>query len=196
MTSWPSRVAAGIRQALIATHSVGAATPGRAIRTEQAPHSPSAQPSLQPVKPCSRRKSSAVVHTGTSPRGVFRPLILTSAATITSSSPFTLRGSADIVGERRNACKRPLRALGDCTPHPRPSLEIRKTLSVIRNIARAELFERAVERRVTIDVLVEQVAEGPGPGRAAGLGAEGTQPHEVSGLHLHPVPIEQVHRLA
>ena len=45
-TSWPSSDGDGTRQALIATHSVAAATPGRATRTEQAPHSPSAQPSL------------------------------------------------------------------------------------------------------------------------------------------------------
>jgi hypothetical protein len=64
-TSWPSSPAAGARQALMATHSVGPATPGRATKIEQAPHSPSAQPSLQPANPRLRRNSSADVWVGT-----------------------------------------------------------------------------------------------------------------------------------
>src|SRR4030095_11130930 len=80
--SWPSSEAIGTRQALIATHSVEVLRPGRAIRTEQAPHSPSAQPSLQPVSPHPRRKSSAVVWSGTSVIDALCPLIVTLPATI------------------------------------------------------------------------------------------------------------------
>src|SRR5215208_6055243 len=72
----------GTRQALTATHSVGVVRPGRATRTEQAPHSPSAQPSLHPVRPHSRRKSSAVMWSGTSAIDVPRPLTVTLPTTM------------------------------------------------------------------------------------------------------------------
>src|SRR5262245_54430734 len=49
---------------------------------------------------------------------------------------------------------------------------------------------------VSVDVLVKQVPEPAWPSRVAGLRAEGAQPHEVALLHLDPVFVEQVHRLA
>jgi hypothetical protein len=50
-SSWPSSAATGTRQEFSATHSDAVSIPGRATRIEQAPHSPSAQPSLAPVRP-------------------------------------------------------------------------------------------------------------------------------------------------
>ncbi|CRQ98482.1 hypothetical protein PAERUG_P45_London_17_VIM_2_12_12_02934 [Pseudomonas aeruginosa] len=47
-----------------------------------------------------------------------------------------------------------------------------------------------------VDILVQQVAEAPRAARIAGLRAEGAQPHEVAGLHLDPVLVQAVHRLA
>ncbi len=57
--------------------------PGRATITEHAPHSPSAHPSLAPVRPRSRSQSSTVVWTGRRRSG--------------SSSPFTFRRAEDVV---------------------------------------------------------------------------------------------------
>ena len=73
----------------MATHSVASAvsSAGRATSTEQAPHSPSAQPSLHPVNPRSRNQSSAVVCVGTPSSEALCPLTVTPGATITSSCP-------------------------------------------------------------------------------------------------------------
>src|SRR4051794_3227955 len=49
---------------------------------------------------------------------------------------------------------------------------------------------------VPVDVLVEQVAERARSPGVAGLGAERAEPHEVTGLDLDPVLVEQVDRLA
>ena len=75
-TSCPSRLAAGTRHELIAVHSVASvpSAAGRATSTEHAPHSPSAQPSLAPVSPQARRKSSALVCRGTPSSGRCSPL--------------------------------------------------------------------------------------------------------------------------
>ena len=73
----------------MATHSVASAasSAGRATSTEQAPHSPSAQPSLHPVSPRSRNQSSAVVCVGTPSSEALCPLTVIPGATITSSCP-------------------------------------------------------------------------------------------------------------
>src|SRR6185295_20424459 len=49
---------------------------------------------------------------------------------------------------------------------------------------------------VPVDVLVKQVPEPAWATRVTGLRAEGAQPHEVALLHLDPVFVEQIHRLA
>ncbi len=86
ITSWPSRLAAGIKQALIDTHSVVSSPVvlGLATRIAQAPHSPSAQPSLAPVNPSPRIQSSAVVFGGIVPNGTVRPFTLASAAMVSA----------------------------------------------------------------------------------------------------------------
>ena len=58
------------------THSVvlSPVVLGRATRIAHAPHSPSAQPSLAPVKPRSRIQSSAEVCVGRLPKATVRPL--------------------------------------------------------------------------------------------------------------------------
>src|SRR6185369_11509766 len=43
---------------------------------------------------------------------------------------------------------------------------------------------------------VQQVTEGAGAARVAGLRAEGAEPHVVPGLDLHPVGVEEVDGLA
>src|SRR3954451_2860229 len=146
--SWPSSAAAGTRQELIAVHSVAAdpSGAGRATMTEQAPHSPSAQPSLAPVRPQPRRKSSALVCSGTpsSARG----------------SPFTTTP----------AIRQPYEA-------PSDSSEAARVISE----ARPQTNRRSEgERHVSVDVLVEQVAEPARAAGVAGLRAEGAQPHEVA----------------
>jgi len=47
-----------------------------------------------------------------------------------------------------------------------------------------------------VDVFVEEIAEVTGSARITGLRAEGAQPHEIAGFHLHPVPIEAIDGLA
>ena len=59
--SWPSSAATGTRQAFTAVHAVPPSSAGVARSMAQAPHSPSAQPSLLPVSPFSRSHSRAVV---------------------------------------------------------------------------------------------------------------------------------------
>src|SRR5690625_1903401 len=75
-TSWSASAAAGSRHELIAVQRVPPLPSGRETMTAQAPHSPSAQPSLTLVRPLLRRKFSAVV---------WAPASLTS-----SSVPLTL----------------------------------------------------------------------------------------------------------
>ena len=68
-TSWPSSAAAGTRQALIAVQVLRSpSASGLSTTTAQAPHSPSAQPSLVPVRPPPRSQSSRVTSPPTSPR--------------------------------------------------------------------------------------------------------------------------------
>src|SRR5699024_8641449 len=78
MTSWPSSAAAGSRQELIEVQRVPPSASGRAIMIAQAPHSPSAQPSLAAVRPWPRRKSRAFMYVGPSNSRV-SPLTETSA---------------------------------------------------------------------------------------------------------------------
>src|SRR4029453_15975932 len=77
-----------MRQALMQTHSVGLSPVvlGRATRIAHAPHSPSAQPSLAPVKPRSRIQSSAEVYGGRLPKATVRPLTVASGVIIGSPS--------------------------------------------------------------------------------------------------------------
>ncbi len=93
-TSCPSSAAAGTRQALIAVHWVRVRRPsGRATRTEQAPHSPSAQPSFAPVRPRRRRKSSAVVLVGTPDSARGSPLTVIRGSVISLPRSRTARPS-------------------------------------------------------------------------------------------------------
>ena len=80
-TSWPAREPAGSRHELTAAQRVPPAPSDRATMTAQAPHSPSAQPSLAPVSPRPRSQSRALVH-GSAPE---RPR--TSPLTVTSDAP-------------------------------------------------------------------------------------------------------------
>src|SRR3954463_12199466 len=73
-----------MRQALRAVHSVGVPRPGRATRIEQAPHSPSAQPSLHPVRPHVRSQSRAVVSGSTPVRGMTSPFTVMAGASMTT----------------------------------------------------------------------------------------------------------------
>src|SRR6478735_231231 len=63
-------------------------------------------------------------------------------------------------------------------------------------VGAATLDELPTQLGVPIDVLVEQVPEPPGPAGITGLRAERAQPHEVPFLHLDPVVVQQVDRLA
>lgn len=85
-TSWPASAAAGSRQALSAVHSVVASTPGRATSTEQAPHSPSAHPSLAPVRPIERSQSSAFASGGAPASGRTDPFTVTSASVLITAT--------------------------------------------------------------------------------------------------------------
>ena len=60
------------RQEVVTAEGLG--QPGRATRTAHAPHSPSAQPSLQPVRPSARSHSRSVTCPPTSPSSRIRPL--------------------------------------------------------------------------------------------------------------------------
>ena len=96
-TSWPASAAAGSRHALTAVHSVPAessgpaSAAGRASSTEQAPHSPSLQPSLAPVRPRPRNQARAEVYAGVPASGRSVPLTV---AVGVSMDPFPARGGA------------------------------------------------------------------------------------------------------
>ena len=83
---------------------------------------------------------------------------------------------------------------------PAPSDPSTRLLGGLRgsHVTRHDTSYEPAERQpgVAVDVLVEQVAEGAGAAGVAGLGAEGAQPHEVAGLDLDPVGVEQVDGLA
>ena len=49
---------------------------------------------------------------------------------------------------------------------------------------------------MAVDVLVQKIAKGAGARSVAGLGAEGAQPHEITGLDLYPVLVQLVDGLA
>src|SRR3954453_21482967 len=56
--------------------------------------------------------------------------------------------------------------------------------------------EPPAQRRVPVDVLVEQVAEPTVPAGVASLRAEGAEPQEVAGLDHDPVAVKLVDALA
>ena len=85
-TSCWSNPAAGTRQALSATQHVRPWPSSRATSTAQAPHSPSAHPSLQPVSPLPRSHSSKVTCPPTSPSSRARPLTTTRASVVRGSA--------------------------------------------------------------------------------------------------------------
>src|SRR4051794_29584023 len=58
MISWPSKARAAGRQAFTDVHRLRPDPSGRATSTAQAPHSPSAQPSLAPISPSALSQSS------------------------------------------------------------------------------------------------------------------------------------------
>src|SRR5699024_6013485 len=86
MISPPAMFHAGIRQAFTAVHSVAELTPGSATRTAHAPHSPSAQPSLAPVRPSCRSQSNNEMYGATALRLCARPLIRTVGASMVCDS--------------------------------------------------------------------------------------------------------------
>src|SRR5262245_56772437 len=61
ITSRPATRATGTKQLLMARQAAGRRAAPSSTATEQAPQSPSAQPSWAPVRPEARRKSSSVV---------------------------------------------------------------------------------------------------------------------------------------
>ena len=94
-SSWPSSASTGTRHAFSAVQRVRPSPSGRATITEQAPHSPSAQPSLAPVNPWSRSQSSAVTYGSISTTGRCSPLTITLGVVMTPFLPCRSRYSRE-----------------------------------------------------------------------------------------------------
>src|SRR5699024_3003324 len=124
-TSPPAIAHAGTRQAFSGVHSVAASMPGRATSTAQAPHSPSAHPSLAPVRPRPRSQSSRDTYGATSAREREAPLTMTVGTDVPALWGAAVCMMGDCIVLTPHSCGAPLRIRPGEPEQARASLRVR-----------------------------------------------------------------------